>query len=143
MRPCCRVIEGGVGGEPRSAVSQRIISFEEKGLVSLHVRKVVPAVVWVEGEHVDLPGAVAVLQVCSHEVLRGDGLSVAHRQRGIFHWSLGRSPHIDLNKAPLQPRLGLLGRQESSYALRTRARCIVIVRHPHWLLPAMLCLLRR
>src|SRR2546425_5026880 len=76
-----RVVESGMGGEPRPAVLLRVVALEQHRLVRLQVREVIPAVIGIVGERIGLTNPVRGHQVTRHAVLRDDTLRIAQGQR--------------------------------------------------------------
>src|SRR5207302_5774653 len=63
------IIESRMRGPPRSAVFPAIVGLEHQRLVSLHVGKINPTVVRVEGNVVDLADSVRVASFSRNQIL--------------------------------------------------------------------------
>src|SRR5258708_10593938 len=64
------ILEGGVEREARAAVLQAVEAFDQRRLVPLHARDVIPAVIGIVDPVEDLAGAVGVYEIGGDAVRR-------------------------------------------------------------------------
>jgi len=76
-----RVVETGVGGKPRCPNGRRVEAADEHGLIGLHLRKVVVALVGVVGDRIGLARPVRVSEVAGDQVILGEALCIAQCER--------------------------------------------------------------
>src|SRR6266851_7701539 len=117
VRRTARIVKRRMSRKTRAAILLRIVALDQQCLVSLHIRKIEPAMIWIEREPVGLTDSVRIDEVARHVILERDTPCVANCQRRILQGPSNRPPDIDLGETAFEKRLGLV-REKFAHSLR-------------------------
>ncbi len=111
-----------------AAVLQRVIDLEHDRFLAPLQRKPEPLVIGIVADRIGLADPVRVAPLGDDQIVRRDGLRVAHRQRKGLHRIADRPPHLDDGEMPREQAVGFV-RQQIAHALRSRPFGVIVV-HP-------------
>src|SRR5689334_5956970 len=89
-----RIFERGMRGEARAAVGLGVVALPKNRLVTLHPRKVVPAMLRVVHEAINFADPFAIDEIHRHDILNAEAARVAERKRRAFDRAANRAPYV-------------------------------------------------